>query len=51
MAKTDFKMVHYNQDKKIDSTLRTGNHQVELEKDSIFITYGILDQTFKVLDE
>ena len=44
-------MVHYNRNNKIDSTLRTRNHQVELEKDPINITYGILDQIFKVLDE
>ena len=41
-------MVDYNQNKKIVSTLRTGNHHVELEEDPINITYGILDE---VLDE
>ena len=51
MAKTDFEMVHYNQNNKIVSALRTRNDQVELEKDPINITYGILDQTFKVLDQ
>ena len=44
-------MVHYNQNNKIVSALRTRNDQVELEKEPINITYGILDQTFKVLDE
>ena len=44
-------MTHHNQNNKIDSALRTRNHQVELEKDPINITYGILDQIFKVLDE
>ena len=33
------------------SALMTRNHQVELEEDSISTTYGILDQTFKVLDQ
>ena len=51
MTKTDFKIVHYNWNNKTDSALRTRNHQVELEKDPINITYGILDQIFKVLDE
>ena len=32
-------------------TLRASNHQVELAEDSINITYGFLDQTFKILDE
>ena len=44
-------MAHYNQNNKTDSALRTRNHQVELEKDLIGITYGILDQIFKLLDE
>ena len=44
-------MTHHNQNNKIDSALRTRNHQVELEKDPINMTYGILDQIFKVLDE
>ena len=44
-------MVHYNQNNKIVSPLRTSSHQVELEKDRINITFGILDQIFKVLDE
>ena len=46
-------MAHYNQNKKILSALRTRNHQhqFELEEDPINITYGILDQSFKVLDE
>ena len=51
MAKTDFKMADYNQNKNIASALRTRNHQVELEEDPINIIYGILDQIFKVLDE
>ena len=41
-------MGDYNQKKKIVSVLRTRNHQAE---NSINITYGILDQIFKVLDE
>ena len=44
-------MVHYNQNTKIVSVLRTRNHQVELKEDPINITYGLLDQIFKVLDE
>ena len=44
-------MAHYNQNDKIDSALWTKNDQVELEKDPINITYGILDHIFKVLDE
>ena len=44
-------MAHYNQNNKTDSALRTRNHQVGLEKDLIGITYGILDQIFKLLDE
>ena len=51
MAKTDFKIAHYDQNNKILSALRTRNHQVELQKDHINITYGILDQIFKALDE
>ena len=43
-------MAHYNQNK-IVSSLRTRNRQVELEKDRINITYGVLDQIFRVLDE
>ena len=44
-------MVHYNQNNKIVSSLRTRNRQVELEKDRINITYGVLDQIFRVLEE
>ena len=44
-------MVHYNQNNKIVSAFRTRNHQAELEKDPINITYGILNQIFNVLDE
>ena len=44
-------MAHYNQNNKIDSTLITRSHQVDLEKNFIFITYGILEQIFKVLGE
>ena len=44
-------MAHYNQNDKIDFALWTKNDQVELEKDPINITYGILDHIFKVLDE
>ena len=44
-------MAHYNQNNKIVSALRTRNHQDELEKDPIKITYGILDQMFKVLNK
>ena len=51
MASTDFKMVHYNQYKKIVSSLKARIYQVELEEDPMFITYGILDQICKVLDE
>ena len=43
-------MVHYNQNTKIISASRTRNHQVELKEDPINITYGLLDQIFKVLD-
>ena len=49
MAKTNFKMVHYNQKKKIDSPLRTRNPQVELKKDP---THMVLwTKFFKVLDK
>ena len=41
-------MADYSQNKNIVYALRTRNHQV---KDSINITYGILDQMFKVLHE
>ena len=44
-------MTHCNQNKKITSALRTRIHQVELEVDPINIAYGILNQTFKVIDE
>ena len=44
-------MAHYNQNTMIVSALRTRNHQVELKEDPINITYGLLDQSFKVLDE
>ena len=44
-------MEHYNQNTKIVSASRTRNHQVELKEDPINITYGLLDQIFKVLDE
>ena len=40
-------MVHYNQNNKINSALRTRNHQAELENDSINIIYGILDQVLR----
>ena len=50
MVKTDFKMDHYNQNTKIVSALETRNHQVELKEDPINITYGLLNQIFKVLD-
>ena len=43
-------MARFNQNNKIDSVLRTRNHQVESEKDPINITY-FFDQIFKVLDE
>ena len=49
MAKTNFKMVHYNQNNKIDSPLRTRNPQVELKKDP---THMVLwTKFFKVLDK
>ena len=44
-------MAHYNQNTNIVSALRTRNHQVELKEDPINITYGLLDQIFRVLDE
>ena len=44
-------MVHYNQNTKIVSALRTRNHQVELKEDPINNTYGLLDQIFNVFDE
>ena len=44
-------MAHYNQNTRIVSALRTRNHQVELKEHSINITYGLVDQIFKVLDE
>ena len=44
MTKTNFIMADYNQNKNIVSALRTRNHQI---KDSINITYGILDQIFE----
>ena len=44
-------MVHYNQYKKTVSSLKTSIYQVELEEDPLYITYGILDQICKVLDE
>ena len=44
-------MVNYNQSKNTDSALKTRNHQAELEEDPINITYGILDQIFKVLGD
>ena len=44
-------MAHYNQNTKIVSALRTRNHHVELKEDPINITYGLLDQIYKVLDE
>ena len=48
MAKNDFKMVDYSQNKNIVYALKTRKHQV---KDSINITYDIVDQIFEVLDE
>ena len=44
-------MAHYNQNTNIVSALRTRNHQAELKEDPINITYGLLDQIFRVLDE
>ena len=44
-------MAHYNQNNERESAVRTRNHQAELEKDPINITYGILGQIFKVLDK
>ena len=44
-------MAHYNQNTKIVSAVWTRNHQVELKEEPINITYGLLDQIFKVLDE
>ena len=44
-------MALYNQNTKIVSALRASNHQVELKEDPINITYGLLDQILKVLDE
>ena len=44
-------MAHCNQNTKIVSALRTSNRQVELKEDPINITYALLDQIFKVLDE
>ena len=45
-------MAHYNQNTNIVSALRTRNHQVVLKEDPIKnITYGLLDQIFRVLDE
>ena len=44
-------MAHYNQNTKIVSALRTRTHQVELKENPINITYGLLDQIFKVLGE
>ena len=44
-------MTHCNENKNITSALRTRIHQIELEEDPINITYGILNQTFKVIDE
>ena len=49
--KCDFKMVHYNHSKKTVSSLKTRNHQIELEEDPINVIYGILDQIFRALDE
>ena len=48
MAKNDFKMVDYSQNKNIVYALKTRKHQV---KDSINVTYDIVDQIFEVLDE
>ena len=48
MAKTDFKMADYSKNKNIFYILKTRNDQVN---DSIDITYGMLDQIFKVSDE
>ena len=44
-------MVHYNQNTKIVSALRTRNHQVEFEGDLVSITHAILDQIFQVLEQ
>ena len=44
-------MTHCNENKNITSALRTRIHQIELEEDPINITYDILNQTFKVIDE
>ena len=49
MAKTNFKMVHYNQNNKIDSPLRTRNPQVELKKDPTQMV--LWTKFFKVLDK
>ena len=46
--------MHFNQNKAINtlivSALRSQQVQVELLKDSINITYGILDNIFQILD-
>ena len=39
LAKIDFEKTHYNQNNNIDSALMTRNHQIELEKDAINITW------------
>ena len=49
--KCDFKMAHYNHNKKTVSSLKPRNHQIELEEDPINVIYGILDQIFRALDE
>ena len=50
LAKIDFEKTHYNQNNNIDSALMTRNHQVELEKDAINITW-YFGNIFKILDE
>ena len=51
MAKTDFKMVDYNQNNKIDSAFKDQDHQFPLKENPINMTHGTLDQIFKVLHE
>ena len=44
-------MVDYNQNNRIDSAFKDQDHQVPLKENPINITYGTLDQIFKVLHE
>ena len=44
-------MVDYNQNNKIDSAFKDQDHQVPSKENPINITYGTLDQIFKVLHE